>query len=118
MAKKIAQPKSTTDRNYSEIALKYCTDIISGAIPACRYVKLACSRHVDDLAKSLSPDYPYRFDDGLANKRCRFSEKLTHTKGKLAGKLIKLEPHQIFMQACLYPWTGSCCVGFSESIGQ
>jgi len=91
-------------KNYSEIALNYCNDIISNKIPACNYVKLACKRHLADLEKSKDPDYPYRYDSELGDRRCKFSELLTHTKGKWAGKRISLEPHQIFMQCCIWGW--------------
>jgi len=91
-------------KNYSEIALKYCNDIVSGEILACNYVKLSCQRHINDLGKSKDPSYPYHYDSDLGDRRCRFSEALTHTKGKWAGKKISLEPHQIFMQCCIWGW--------------
>jgi phage terminase large subunit-like protein len=89
---------------YSEIAYKYCQDITSGAIPAGNLVKLACQRHINDLARQSNPEYPYRFDEAKANKRCSFSEKLPHVKGKWAGKKLKLEPHQVFIQCCIWGW--------------
>lgn len=89
---------------YAETALKYCQDIVSGEIDSCIYVKQACRRHLDDLEKSKDRDYPYRFDEGKANRRCLFSEKLPHVKGKWAGKKIKLEPHQVFRQAAIWGW--------------
>lgn len=91
-------------KNYSEIALKYCNDIVSGEIPAGPYVIKACQRHLDDLERSKGDDFPYMFDEEKANKRCAFTEKLHHIKGKWAGELIKLEPHQVFIQACIWGW--------------
>lgn len=89
---------------YTEIAYKYCIDIIDGVIPSGQYVKLACQRHIKDLEKSLNAEYPYRYDEKKANKRCAFSEKLTHVKGKWRKKKIKLEPFQIFIQCCIWGW--------------
>jgi len=89
---------------YTEVALKYCDDILSDAIPSCNNIKLACKRHLSDIEKSKLPDYPYRFDDKLANKRCAFSEKMFHTKGKWANKPIKLEPHQVFFECAVWGW--------------
>jgi phage terminase large subunit-like protein len=99
---------------YSEIALKYCKDITSGAIPSCRLVKLACQRHLNDLLRQDEPDFPYIFNPELkgpdgkvyypAERRCAFSEKLPHVKGKWSGKKLKLEPHQIFIQAAVWGW--------------
>lgn len=90
--------------NYPEIAEKYCKDVVSGKILAGNLVKLACKRHLDDLERSKSKDFPYRFDKDKANKRCAFSEKLHHVKGKWAGQRLKLEPHQIFIQCAIWGW--------------
>jgi len=89
---------------YSEIAEKYCKDVVNEIIPSGPYVKLACKRHLDDLQKQKNPDYPYEYDEKKAHKRCSFSEKFTHVKGKWAGKRLKLEPHQVFRQCAIWGW--------------
>lgn len=89
---------------YADVALKYCRDVVSGKIDACKYVKLSCQRHLDDLVKSKSRNFPYRFDEEKANRRCLFSELLPHVKGKWAGEKIKLEPHQVFIQCAIWGW--------------
>ena len=76
---------------YSETAKKYCRDVVSGKINACSLVQLACQRHLDDLGKQKDKDYPFRFEEERANKRCGFSEKFRHVKGRWAGKLFVLE---------------------------
>jgi phage terminase large subunit-like protein len=90
--------------DYSEIALKYCNEIVSGEIPSGIYVKLACQRHLDDLGRSKDSEWPYKYDEKKANKRCSFSEKFPHTKGKWTGKKLKLEPFQIFKECCIWGW--------------
>lgn len=90
--------------SYSEVAKKYCEDIKSGVIPSGNYVKLACIRHLNDLEKSKDEAYPYRYEEKLAHKRCAFSEKFPHVKGKWTGKKLKLEPHQVFIQCCIWGW--------------
>lgn len=89
---------------YSEVALKYCKDIRDGIIPAGNLVKLACARHLKDWERSKVPDYPYRYDKKKAEKRCAFSEKLPHVKGKWAGKKLKLEPDQVFTHCAIWGW--------------
>ena len=89
---------------YAEVAIKYCQDIASGVIPAGMYVKLACQRHLDDLDRQKAPDYPYTFDEKKANKRCAFSEKFPHTKGKWTGSKLKLQPFQVFRECCIWGW--------------
>lgn len=93
-----------TDTDYTKIGLQYCNDVTSGKIPAGPYVIAACQRHLDDLKKSKAKDYPYRYDEELANRRCRFSELLHHVKGKWAGQRLKLEPYQVFIDCCVWGW--------------
>ena len=58
-------------------AEKYVSDVLSGKIPACKWVKLACERHKKDIASSITKDFPYRFDPEKGDKVCRFFEKLS-----------------------------------------
>ncbi|WP_238988909.1 terminase large subunit [Vibrio parahaemolyticus] len=90
-------------------AAKYARDVVSGRIVACKYVIQACKRHLDDIEKSKSKAYPYRFNKDKAEAVCRFIQLLPHTKGKWAKKplkdrRIKLEPWQLFIHAVLYGW--------------
>ncbi|MCV6612434.1 MAG: terminase large subunit [Amphritea sp.] len=87
-------------------ANKYARDVVAGKIPACRYVILACQRHLDDLKKSKTKDFPYRFDRDAAERACKFIQKLPHTKGKWARERRKLvlEPWQLFIEASVFGW--------------
>jgi phage terminase large subunit-like protein len=91
-----------------EVANKYARDIVAGRIPACRYVKLACQRHLDDLAASRDRErnYPYRFDPEAAERKLDLIELLPHTKGEWGFKrqLVTLEPWQKFGLACTFGW--------------
>lgn len=91
-------------RDYTSIALQYCDDVMSGKNPAGPYVAAACQRHIDDLERAKTDDFPYEYDEVKANRRCRFSELLHHVKGKWAGERLTLEPHQVFMQCCIWGW--------------
>src|SRR2546428_11324088 len=89
-----------------EQANKYAKDIVAGRIPACRWVKLACQRHLDDLAASRGVQYPYKFDAAEAERKLQMIELLPHTKGEWAFKrqLVTLEPWQKFGVACTFGW--------------
>lgn len=89
-----------------EQALKFAHDVIRGKIPACRYVVLACQRHLDDLESSRRADYPYRFVPDLAERKIKLIELLPHTKGEWGFKrqLLSLEPWQKFGLACTFGW--------------
>lgn len=93
-------------RDYIAIANQYARDIVSGDIPASKYVRLACQRHLDDLDWQDDDAFKFRFDSGAAIKVCAFVELMPHTKGKWAqeGKTLMLEPWQVFMTACLFGW--------------
>lgn len=87
-------------------ANKYAKDIVSGKIPACRLVIKACQRHLDDLKNQKDKDFPFRFDEKLAERACKFIQLLPHTKGEWALKrqLITLEPWQLFAVMNAFGW--------------
>ncbi|MCG3743094.1 terminase large subunit [Vibrio cincinnatiensis] len=87
-------------------AERFAKNVLAGKIPACRYIKLACQRHFDDVAKSKKKDYPYKFDKSEAQRRIDFIELLPHTKGEWAFKrqLLTLEPWQKFGIAMTFGW--------------
>ncbi|GAR05479.1 terminase large subunit [Salmonella enterica] len=86
------------------LANAYVRDVLSGKIVACRFIKLACQRHFDDIKKSLDKNYPYRFDRDLAERACRFVQLLPHSSGELAGQKLKLEPWQSFAFCSIFGW--------------
>ncbi|MCC5855129.1 MAG: terminase large subunit [Idiomarina sp.] len=87
-------------------AMKYARDVVAGRIPACKYVRLACERHLNDLEESKKKSFKYRFDKDKAERVCRFIEKLPHTKGKWAQLKQKLElgPWQQFIIVVVFGW--------------
>lgn len=86
---------------YIALAERYCADVLSGAIPACKYVREACQRQVDDLKRK---DWAYTFDHDKAERVCRFIELLPHIKGEWAGTNIVLEPWQCFILTTVFGW--------------
>ena len=85
---------------------QYAEDVISGKIPACRWVRLACERHKKDLERQLDPNWPYRFDPDRSEDVLDFIELMPHTKGKWAAKrlLIELEGWQCFFVGSIFGW--------------
>lgn len=84
----------------------YARRVVAGKIPCCKWIKLACKRHLDDLKASKAADYPYKFDPAKAEKVAKFLQLLPHTKGKWASKreLIKLEGWQLFSVCVPFGW--------------
>jgi phage terminase large subunit-like protein len=87
----------------SDQAKQYAADVTAGRIVACRYVRLACQRFLDDLDRT---DWPYRFDEEAANHACNFMQLMPHTKGKWAAHKDRLafQPWQCFIEANLFGW--------------
>lgn len=89
-----------------DIANKWAKQVVDDKIPACKWVKLACERHLSDLKNSKNKDFLYKFDPKLAEKKIKFIELLPHTKGEWAMKRMRitLEPWQKFGIACTFGW--------------
>jgi phage terminase large subunit-like protein len=75
----------------------YASDVVAGRVPAGKWHKLACARHLRDRQREGTPEFPYRFDLAKAEKFFRFAELLRHYKGEWAGQPIRLEPWQKFI---------------------
>jgi phage terminase large subunit-like protein len=84
-------------------ARRYATDVVVGKMLACKWVRLACQRHLRDLQRK---DWPYRFDKAKAERACAFITLLPHTKGKWAARreTVVLQPWQQFIVASLFGW--------------
>ncbi|WP_213805749.1 terminase TerL endonuclease subunit [Granulicella sp. dw_53] len=91
--------------DYAAKANEYARAVVAGEIIACRWIKLACQRHLDDLTKVSDPDYPYKFSSKKAAKICRFAEMLP-LGGRWGGKgiTLTLQPWQCFILACTFGW--------------
>jgi len=87
-------------------AMGYAQAVVKGKIVACKWVKLACKKHLDELKASRRRVFPYYFDPDAANKVCTFLSLMPHTKGKWARKreTITLEPWQCFAFCVLFGW--------------
>lgn len=81
---------------------QYVEDVLAGSIPACKWVRLACARHVDDLAHGHQRGL--WFDEQAAKVAIAFFGILRHWKGEWAGQPILLEPWQQFVVWSLFGW--------------
>ncbi|EOV2224843.1 terminase large subunit [Pseudomonas aeruginosa] len=90
----------------SDIARQYASDVVGGEIVACRYVKLACQRFLNDLDRQGDDDWPYVFDEAKADRAVKFMQLMPHTKGKWSASKSKLvfEPWQVFIEANIFGW--------------
>jgi phage terminase large subunit-like protein len=87
-------------------AREYCRLVLSGELPACTYVRQACQRQVNDLARAAAndPSFPFVFDQAAASRACRFLEQLPHVKGPKREQLLVLELWQCFIITTVHGW--------------
>lgn len=86
-------------------AEQYARDVINGKITACKWVVLACERHVHDLAHAHKRGFV--FDAEAAEYVLHFIGMLRHSKGKWGrgkGEFIRLEPWQQFIIWVAFGW--------------
>lgn len=83
---------------------KYAKEVLAGNIIAGELVKLACQRHMNDLKRSKTKEFPYKFDIDLADRYIDFFKLLNHSKGEKAGQSIELELWQCFRVGSVFGW--------------
>lgn len=69
-----------------------------------KYEILSCQRHLDDLKRQGTKDFPYVFDTTRADRIIRWFGQCLQIRGVDAGKPIRLEPWQVFDLGCTYGW--------------
>ena len=81
---------------------QYAKDVKAGKIPACRWVKLACDRHLWLLKTAQKKGYTW--DLKAARKAIDFFPFLRHLKGEWVGCPFNLEPWQMFIVGYIFGW--------------
>ena len=96
-------PKKTISTDTKLLLDGYVKDILAGKIVACKKVKQACRRHLNDLKRQGTDDFPYVFNHDRAYHPIGFIEKFCKpSKGNF--KRLKLLPWQHFVIGSLYGW--------------
>lgn len=96
-----ARQARVNERDYVEIGIQYARDVVAGDIPACKWIRAACQRQLDDLERT---DWDWRWDARLAARVCAFIELLPHVKGRWKSRTIILEPWQCFTLSTIFGW--------------
>lgn len=95
---------ATTSARELHPAEQYARDVVSGKVVACKFVILACKRHIHDLRHAK--ERGYYFDPEAAQRTIDFIQLLKHSKGKWArtNQNIVLEPWQQFIIWVVFGW--------------
>lgn len=84
----------------------YAKQVVSGKLHdmCCPMEIAACARHLRDLERQGTDDFPYVFDTTRADRILKFFGQCIQHRGIYAGKPIDLQPWQVFDNGCLYGW--------------
>jgi phage terminase large subunit-like protein len=85
-------------------ASQYALDVASGKRVAGLPERQACQRHLDDLKRAESSEYPYTFDETKADRIYRWFDHCRHVEGPLAGQPVDLLPFQQFDLGVMFGW--------------
>jgi len=85
---------------------RYAKAVVSGKIVAGLYVRLACKRHLDDIAKQGTKKFPYIFDKNEAQDIIDFAECFQYTDGKpgFVGSRVQLPSFAKFILGSVFGW--------------
>ncbi|MEK4273121.1 terminase large subunit [Paenibacillus sp. FSL R7-0026] len=81
----------------------YAEQVVKGGIIACKKVIQACFRHLNDLKRQGTEDFPYVFNEEMGHRPISFIEKYCKPSKGDYQKLI-LQPWQHFAIGSLYGW--------------
>ena len=70
----------------------------------CPYEIAACQRHLNDLKRQGTVDFPYVFDTTRADRIIQWFGQCIQTRGVEQGQPIQLQPWQVFDLGCTYGW--------------
>lgn len=84
---------------------EYIDGVMDGSLLVSDRVRDAVNRHVSDLWKQSTSDFPYHFDDRHASHVCQFFPMLLrHSIGPFAGMPLELSPFQLFCTWSIFGW--------------
>ena len=83
----------------------YIDGVLDGSIVASKMVIAACKRHLSDLEKQSTDDFPYYFDHKTAQRNCQFFPSvLKHSIGEFARHPFELSGFQLFCNWNIFGW--------------
>lgn len=82
---------------------EYAHKVASGKITAGELHVLACKRHLNDLKRQRTEEFPYYYDPAKATEILDYAETLTIAEG-LEPKPVKLIDSQAFDLGCTFGW--------------
>ncbi len=88
-------------KQYNDAGTRYCFDVLDEKIPTGYLIKLACFRHLQDLTRQNSTNFPYHYSIDEANKLPKFASVCPDVD---TGEPTKLMDWQKFIFSQLIGW--------------
>ncbi|MDA5386516.1 terminase large subunit [Loigolactobacillus backii] len=88
-------------KEFKDAATQYAFDVLDEKIITGYFIKLAAFRHLRDLQRQGSPDFPYSYSVDDANRILKFASICPDVD---TGKPSKLMPWENFVLAQLFGW--------------
>lgn len=85
---------------------EYARLVVSGVRVACQLHRLACQRHLSNLEKQNTKDFPYYWDIEASERVLEYAETLTISEGE-EPRPVRLIGSQIFSLGCTFGWMKS-----------
>lgn len=82
---------------------EYAHRVVAGEVVSGELHILACKRHLDDLKKQNTPEFPYYYNPDKANEIINYAETLTVAEGS-EPKPVTLIDSQAFDMGCTFGW--------------
>lgn len=82
---------------------EYASRVVSGEVISGELHKLACLRHLNDLKRQRTDEFPYYYDPEKASEVIEYAETLTVAEGE-EPKPVKLIDAQAFDLGCTFGW--------------
>lgn len=82
---------------------RYAREVVTGKVVAGELHRLACQRHLDDLKRQRTTEFPYYYSPEKAKEILEYSETLTVAEGT-EPKPVRLLDSQAFDLGCTFGW--------------
>lgn len=87
----------------SDRVTEYAERVVSGEVVSGELHRLACKRHLDDLERQNTADFPYYWDPSKAQEIIDYAETLTIAEGT-EPRPVKLIDSQVFDLGATFGW--------------
>jgi phage terminase large subunit-like protein len=82
----------------------YARAVVRGRVPAGLWQRLACERHLREIAPAWRRAHDLRWDAAQAERVCAIISRFVQYQGEWAGRPLELQPWQRFIVGSLHGW--------------